>query len=98
QHEESSVTNSFDIVDSDITKLVKKYLTFEDNGLEEFNNIYTAQTESIEHYKNNENSSPIFISEDIPDSVRFNIWDEVECYFNEYRARNRFAVTKYQIE
>ncbi|CAG8476075.1 25883_t:CDS:2 [Racocetra persica] len=37
-------------------------------------------------------------SEEIPKDIHFNMWDEVEDYFNEYGARNRFAVTKYQME
>ncbi|CAG8808511.1 30503_t:CDS:2, partial [Racocetra persica] len=33
----------------------------------------------------------IIASKDIPKSIRFDIWDEVESYLNEYGTRNSFA-------
>ncbi|CAG8821207.1 31621_t:CDS:2, partial [Gigaspora margarita] len=97
QNEKPSVTNSFDI-DSDITELVNEFFTFEDNDLKEFDNASATQTKSIGHDRNNENSPLIIASEDIPKNIHFNSWNEVEVYFNEYGARNSFAVTKYQME
>ena len=40
----------------------------------------------------------IVISEDIFKNIKFDIWDKVDSYFNEYDIRNGFAIVKYRIE
>ncbi|RHZ89158.1 hypothetical protein Glove_18g82 [Diversispora epigaea] len=39
-----------------------------------------------------------FTSEDIPKDTKFDTWDEVENYFDEYGSRNGFAIVKYRME
>ncbi|CAG8521711.1 431_t:CDS:2 [Diversispora eburnea] len=48
--------------------------------------------ENIENI--NEDKENFYISKD----TRFDIWDEVENYFNEYDSRNGFAIVKYRME
>ncbi|RHZ55116.1 hypothetical protein Glove_420g13 [Diversispora epigaea] len=46
----------------------------------------------------NEDKENFFTSEDIFKDTRFDTWDEVENYFNEYGSRNGFAIVKYRME
>ncbi|CAG8785257.1 9814_t:CDS:2, partial [Cetraspora pellucida] len=96
-----SEANVIDLIDSDISELVKKYLTFENYDPKKLNNTLTIQTEDIEHNENNKDnggSSFVVFSENILKDICFNIWNKVEEYLNKYGARNGFTVTKYQIE
>ncbi|RIA97916.1 hypothetical protein C1645_813449 [Glomus cerebriforme] len=44
------------------------------------------------------NNSLIIESEDIPKDIKFDTWDEVDNYFDEYGARNGFAISKKMAE
>jgi len=38
------------------------------------------------------------VSEDIPEDIKFDTWDEVDNYFDEYGIRNGFAIVKYRMK
>ncbi|RHZ75962.1 hypothetical protein Glove_208g167 [Diversispora epigaea] len=40
----------------------------------------------------------VITSEDIPKDTKFDTWDEVENYFDEYGSRNEFAIVKYRMK
>ncbi|CAG8508321.1 494_t:CDS:2, partial [Cetraspora pellucida] len=88
------------LFNSNISELIQKYLTFEDVPEEFIPEEFVTQ-ENGKHDENNENSSNsslIVASEDIPENVCFNNWNEVDDFFNDYGTRNGFAVTKYRME
>ncbi|CAB5371494.1 unnamed protein product [Rhizophagus irregularis] len=37
-------------------------------------------------------------TEDIPKDIKFDTWDEVDNYFDDYGARNGFAIIKYKMK
>ncbi|PKK59279.1 hypothetical protein RhiirC2_795049 [Rhizophagus irregularis] len=54
----------------------------------EFNPIYINDTQDMEAVE----------FEDIPKDTKFDMWDEVDNYFDEYGARNGFAIIKYRMD
>ncbi|GBB89020.1 hypothetical protein RclHR1_15660002 [Rhizophagus clarus] len=69
----------------------------------EFNPVYINITQDIEgiEYTNvdKENSDTLIIEfENIPKDTKFNMWDKVDNYFDEYGARNGFAIIKYRMK
>ncbi|RHZ81185.1 hypothetical protein Glove_123g64 [Diversispora epigaea] len=46
----------------------------------------------------NKDKENLFTSKDISKDTKFDTWDEVENYFDEYGSRNGFAIVKYRME
>ncbi|PKY50927.1 hypothetical protein RhiirA4_467695 [Rhizophagus irregularis] len=67
------------------------------------NNIINGiqDMEDIEYFnvdKENNDDLITVASEDIPEDIKFDTWEEVDNYFDEYGIRNGFAIVKYRME
>ncbi|CAB4476019.1 unnamed protein product [Rhizophagus irregularis] len=69
-----------------------------DNIVQEMEGVeYINVNEYINIDKEN-NDNLTIEAEDIPKDIKFDTWDEVDSYFDDYGARNGFAIVKYRME
>ncbi|PKB96802.1 hypothetical protein RhiirA5_434225 [Rhizophagus irregularis] len=69
-----------------------------DNIVQEMEGVeYINVNEYINIDKEN-NDNLTIETEDIPKDIKFDTWDEVDSYFDDYGARNGFAIWKIQVQ
>ncbi|CAB4423407.1 unnamed protein product [Rhizophagus irregularis] len=70
-----------------------------ENNNEELISTYTCLLLYIQFiYKLTASIFTAVASEDVPEDIKFDMWEEVDSYFDEYGVRNGFAIIKYRME
>ncbi|CAB4378529.1 unnamed protein product [Rhizophagus irregularis] len=70
-----------------------------ENNNEELISTYTCLLLYIQFtYKLTASIFTAVASEDVPKDIKFDMWEEVDSYFDEYSVRNGFAIIKYRME
>ncbi|CAB4496332.1 unnamed protein product [Rhizophagus irregularis] len=69
-----------------------------DNIIQEMKGVEYINIDEYINVNKENNDNLTIETEDIPKDIKFDTWDEVDSYFDDYGARNGFAIVKYRME